>query len=809
MDHRSAFFPDPTLGMAALDGGGRITAWGGAASAILGYDAEAVVGRNAAGLLASDGDRPAVLAAARRCRMGDSVRDTLALRHHDGHRVELMARAWPVVAGAGETHWHTFFIEVAKVRRWDTDRAVIEGLFVQAPIGLAVLDTRLRFVRVNDALERIHGLPRDTALGQRVSALFPGPEADRMENRLRQVLETGEPMTTEHRNWTAAAGERHQGWSIISFRLVDPCGTVLGVASAIIDVTERNRARDRLTLLNEAGEHVGTTLDVTCTAAELAEVAVPRLADYIAVDLLRGIALGEESGPGPVGGGAVLRRAAVRSVQAGAPEASYPVGELITFHPATPQARAMATGKPVLLTTLEDSEEWLAHDRHRAAKMIEAGIHSVIVIPLRARDVTLGVAHFYRWQRPEPFEADDLTVAEEVVARAAVCVDNARRFTRERHAALTLQHSLLRVTTPEHSAATTACRHLPAAGPTGVGGDWFDIIPLSGARLGLIVGDVPGRGIHAVADAARLRTAVRALTQQDPAPDELLAQLDDIVAQAAEAAEYHPEAPTAGIGTTCLYAVYDPVARRCALACAAHLPPVVVQPSGVPLFPELRPGPPLGLGGMPFETTDIDLPEGSTLALYTNGLLHGERGHRDIGTVLHTLRRTLTHPDGSLDQACEAVLDALLPSRTPDDDAILLLARTNALGPDRVATWDLPLDPAIVGQVRSLTGSQLAAWQLDELAFTTELIVSELVTNAIRYARAPIQLRLIRATSLICEVSDASSTSPHMRQAAETDEAGRGLFMIAQMADRWGTRYSLTGKTIWAECATPSSATVE
>ncbi|MFE5683352.1 PP2C family protein-serine/threonine phosphatase [Streptomyces sp. NPDC056512] len=238
-----------------------------------------------------------------------------------------------------------------------------------------------------------------------------------------------------------------------------------------------------------------------------------------------------------------------------------------------PRPYALATGEAVLLPTLEGSEDWVAHDRHRAGKMATAGVHSVMVVPLRARDVTLGVAHFYRWQRPDPFDADDLTVAGEVVARAAVCVDNARRYTRERDAALTLQRRLLQVTTPQLSAATTAHRYRPSGSRTGVAGDWFDIIPLSGARVGLIVGDVPGRGIHAVAEAGRLRTAVRALAQQDLSPDELLIQLDGIVSQAADG-EDTPGAPTAGIGGSCLYAVYDPVSHRCTFACAAPRLPV-------------------------------------------------------------------------------------------------------------------------------------------------------------------------------------------------------------------------------------------
>ncbi|MFB8272493.1 SpoIIE family protein phosphatase [Streptomyces sp. NPDC055955] len=801
MEHHAAHFPDRFAGAAAMNRCGVITAWGGSAAELLGYDADAVIGLPAVDLLAADADRPKAAAAVRSCKAGESVRGELTARHRDGHGVDLLVRAWPVVTDSGRD-WFAIFVEAGEIRRWDTDRAMVDGLFEQAPVGLAVYDSQLRFLRINDALQEIHGIPREDTLGRRLSELFPGPEADRMEARLRRVLETGEPATQEHRAPMPALQGWKREWNSTSFRLVNPGDTVLGVASAIVEVTERNRARDRLVVLNDASTEIGTTLDVTRTAVELAAVAVPRLADFIAVDLLQGIALGEEYVPGPVGGGAVLHRAAIRSVHEHAPEASYLPGALITFHPATPQAHAMATGEAVLLPTLEGSEDWVAHDRHRAGKMATAGVHSVMVVPLRARDVTLGVVHFYRWQRPDPFDTDDLTVAEEVVARAAVCVDNARRYTRERDAALTLQRRLLQVTTPQLSAATTAHCYRPAGSRTGVAGDWFDIIPLSGARVGLIVGDVPGRGIHAVAEAGRLRTAVRALAQQDLSPDELLIQLDGIVSQAADG-EDTPGAPTADIGGSCLYAVYDPVSQRCTVACAAHSPPLIVEPSGTVRLLDLSSGPPLGLGGMPFETTDVELAEGSILALYTDGLLRGTTGRGDIDAGLDRLRRALARPHSDLSHTCDTVLDTMLPVHGGADDAVLLLARTHALGPDRVATWDLSLDPAIVGQARNLTTSQLTAWELDELAFTAELVVSELVTNAIRYARAPIQLRLIRSTSLICEVSDASSTSPHMRQAADTDESGRGLFMIAQMAERWGARYTLAGKTIWAECATP------
>ncbi|WP_373462488.1 SpoIIE family protein phosphatase [Streptomyces sp. V3I7] len=552
-------------------------------------------------------------------------------------------------------------------------------------------------------------------------------------------------------------------------------------------------------LLDEASGRIGTTLDVTRTAEELTEVAIPSVADYIAVDLLEGLARGEEYIAGSVGSGAPLRRAAIRSVIADAPEASYRVGELITFPPASPQAESMATGKSVLLPTLEHSQEWLAYDPVRRDKMRAAGIHSVVIVPLRARDVTLGVVHFYRWQNPDAFDHDDLLIAEELAARAAVCLDNARRYTREHHAALTLQRRMLQGSLPEQTAIEAACRYLPARAHAGIAGDWFDVITLSGARVALVSGDVPGRGVAAVAGAGRLRLAIQTLAQLDVPPDELLSQLDDTVARAASG-QPDSEDLAEEVGTTCLYAIYDPVSRQCTVASAGHLPPVIVDSQGKAECVELPVGPPLGLGGHPFETIDVEVAEGSILALFTNGLLDGYRG--DLIAGLELLGRVLgDQRDRPLDEICDAAVAVLQPDREPEDDAILLLARTRALGEDRVASWELSDDPAVVAESRSLVTRQVQEWGLDEAAFEAELVTSELVTNAIRYGRAPIQLRLIRGRTLICEVSDASSTSPHLRDAASTDEGGRGLFMVAQIAERWGTRYTPTGKTIWAECS--------
>ncbi|MFE9438495.1 SpoIIE family protein phosphatase [Streptomyces sp. NPDC006602] len=557
-------------------------------------------------------------------------------------------------------------------------------------------------------------------------------------------------------------------------------------------------ARRRLELLHDAGVRIGTTLDVTRTAEELTEVAVPRFADVAAVDLPDAVLQGEE--PGPLGGaGTPLRRVALGSVH-GMPHL-YGVGDPVHYVPSTPQARSLESRQSVLEPVLLEAEGWLAQDRARLERVLAAGIHSLITVPLRARGATLGVVSFYRSDKPAPFEEDDLSLAQELAGRAAICIDNARRYTREHNTALALQRSLLPRGRPEQSAVDVAYRYLPAQ--AGVGGDWFDVIPLSGARVALVVGDVVGHGLHAAATMGRLRTAVHNFCSLDLPPDDLLTHLDDLVGRLDRGEGWavdNSQADCGIVGATCLYAVYDPVSRRCTLTRAGHPFPAVVAPDGTVEFVDLPSAPPLGLGGMPFETVELELAEGSQLVLYTDGLI--EDRHRDIDAGLDQLRTVLAHAGRAPEDTCEAVLDALLPER-PSDDVALLVARTHALGPERVAQWDLPSDPAVVSRCRALVTEQLASWGLDELAFTTELVASELVTNAIRHAAGPVQLRLLRDRALICEVSDGSSTSPRLRRARTEDEGGRGLFLVAQLTERWGTRYTPNAKIIWTEQPLP------
>ncbi|MFF1561488.1 SpoIIE family protein phosphatase [Streptomyces sp. NPDC058279] len=656
--------------------------------------------------------------------------------------------------------------------------------------GVLITDGTGRLLLANDEAVRLLRLPPD-AEGRLVGEL-PG-----LDRQLVELLRSGREATDEMHE----AGDR---LLVINQRPTRLRGRSEGTSVTIRDSTEMqvlstraDAARRRLKLLYDAGVGVGTTLDVERTAQELADVAVPRFADFVTIDLAEPVLHGDE--PTSTSD---LRRTAVSGIRDDLP--LYQRGILIDFLPSTPQARGLDSGRGEVVTDLSDAPGWYAQDPPRAQAIIDYGIHSLITAPLKARGVVLGVVNFWRSRKPEPFDEEDLSLAEELVARAGITIDNARRYTREHALAVTLQHSLLPRDLPEQNAVDVAHYYLPAQ--SGVGGDWFDVIPLPGSRVALVVGDVVGHGLHAAATMGRLRTAVLNFSSLDLPPDELLARLDDLVQYIDQSTDGSGGGPdSAGLlGATCLYAVYDAVTQRCTIARAGHVPPFVVRPDGRVEMPELPPGAPLGLGGFPFESAELDLSEGTQLVLYTDGLIE-DRG-RDIEEGLDLVRAALGHADREPEETCRALLKAMLPVR-PRDDVAVLVARATALGADRIAEWEVPFEPSAVGEMRALAVAKLEEWGLSELAFGTELVLSELVTNAIRHGVAPVRLRLLHDRVLTCEVFDSSSTSPHLRYAATTDEGGRGLFLVAQISRRWGVRYTPEGgKVIWSEQQLPDAA---
>ena len=831
-----------------VDAQGRVTRWNQGAQSLLGYPAAEIVGHSAAELMAEPVSPADLLYAVGAEPERWSGR--LALRRRDGRRVDVVVVAHHGAPGCGPDTWRLVCpLDGRQPRPEDDDLA--HWAFDQLPrCSVSLYDADLRYRRSNQSMESVVGLPDDAIRGLRIHDITTQPQTEALADGLRRAVDSGEPCRLESFQRTGGQRRAH-AWSVDFAPLKDPDGEVQGVALVAHDITEQYWARKRLVLLNEAASRIGSTLDVAQTACELMEVTVPELADFASVDLLTALESDAEVGEEALHGTVTLRRVAHRFAPGSSPalKTVLDIGVADSYPEFTPPARALASGAGVL-SNAEDAEfiEWMRTDSVRAARIREQGYHSMLAVPLRARGATLGVAVFYRRSRQdrmERFDHDDLLLAEELAARAAVAVDNARRYTRERETALSLQRSLLPRRAPEHSAVEVATRYIPAGAQPGIGGDWFDVIPLSGARVALVVGDVVGHGIQASATMGRLRTAVRTLADVDLPPDELLTHLDDLVVRLSAEAEAgagagavagagagagvggtdaaqsgsaqsgstqsgstqpataqvgstQPATAQAGseVGATCCYAVYDPVSRTCTLASAGHPPPVIAPPGGPATVLPISVGPPLGIGGLPFEATVVELAEHSILALYSDGLI--ETRERDLDEGLAKLCDVLSAPDRPLDESCDAVLSALITGR-PQDDVALLLTRTRALDAGRVAAWDVASDPVAVSQTRKDVSARLSVWGLEDLSFATELIVSELVTNAIRYGAPPITLRLIQDDTLICEVSDCSSTAPHLRRARVFDEGGRGLMLVAQFARSWGTRHTPTGKTIWAE----------
>ncbi|MGW3622108.1 SpoIIE family protein phosphatase [Streptomyces sp. NPDC000880] len=778
---------------AVLDARGTVVGWSPTAQTLLGYLPQEVLGHPIGALVvhSAGGHRTAAdLPGAPFSR-----RQVLPMRHRDGRTLRVATTVLPLShTGAGPARLLSL-ADADETEQWEALQAMLRGLATQSPVGLAIYDTQLRVVWTNFALLHEMGTSQYAGMGpddmvthgEVLSSRYPAT----LEETMRRVLATGEPVIELHYRGRPPADPEHDHvWSCSYYRLQDAGSPALGVCEETVDITARYLAQQRLDLLVRAGGQVGTTLDMARTAQELSAVTVPQFADAVTVDLLEEVLGGDQPTPG-----SEPTRSVVRVWGAGhgatGPDEARPA-QRIDFPPDSPQARSLSSGRSVLERRLVT---------HGADGRPPAS--SRLVVPLRAEGATLGVVTFARDSHPDPFDTGELAVADELVARAAVCIDNARRFTREHAAALMLQRSLLPQSLPRLTAVEMAYRYLPADSRAGVGGDWFDVIALSGARVGLVVGDVVGHGLRAAATMGQLRTSVRVLARLDLAPEELLARLDDLIGQTADEQDAALiESDGTALGVTCLYAVYDPVSGLCRMARAGHILPGVVDPAtGSVTFPDLPAGPPLGLGGLPFESAELKLPEGSLVAMFTDGLVRG-RG-RDVDAEFDRLRAVLTEHRHPLEELCDEAVGPLLPGSV-DDDAALLLVRTRTLDRHQVAAWELAADPEEAGRARAAVAEQVAEWGLDDLVFTTELVVSELVTNAMRYASGPIQLRLIREQTLICEVSDTGHTSPHLRHAGSDDEGGRGLFLIAQMTLRWGTRHTSAGKTIWAEQALPS-----
>ncbi|MGN6242745.1 MAG: SpoIIE family protein phosphatase [Motilibacteraceae bacterium] len=675
--------------------------------------------------------------------------------------------------------------------------ALLGAMVEQSPLGLAIFDDHLRFRTVNAALARINGMPVEEHLGRRVPELLPHMDAA-VEDVMRRVLETGVPATNVlHRGRTPADPRRDRVFEVTYSRIDAEDGRALGVAAFATDVTARHEALQavssaqfRLALLDEASARVGTSLDLRRTAEELCDIAVPRFADHAAVDLLDSLLAGEE---GPLGApGTRMTRMAFRSHDEHLAD-RFPVVTASLDYPAdAPAARAIATGRPQLVDPVDDEfVRRTARNDDEVHAVLAVGVGSAVVVPLVARGAVLGVASFVRNRESRTFDAQDLALAAELGHRAGLAMDNARLYTRERATALALQRHLLPPDEQRVQEVEVASRYLPGVSTTEVGGDWFDVIPLAGGRVALVVGDVMGRGVRAAAAMGQLRTAVRTLAVLDLMPEDVVAHLDDLAQSLAQVQL-----------ATCIYAVYDPVTRELRWASAGHLPPVLVPPDGPATLLPIPSGAPLGVGGVAFESACVQVPDGTRVVLYTDGLVES-RG-LDLDHGLDALREALDTAPDDLDALCDDVLTRLGRDAAHDDDVALLAARLHALPERRAESWEVPSDLAAVSRARALTRAALADWGLEPLDDTATLLVSELVTNAIRYAKDPVELRLLLLDDrLEVSVADHDTRLPRLMRADADAEGGRGLHLVGTLARRWGARSTADGKVVWFDVPLP------
>ncbi|MET8805045.1 SpoIIE family protein phosphatase [Streptomyces sp. NPDC004546] len=664
------------LGVASvvLDTTGRIVLWSPQAEELFGYSAGEALGQYAARLMVHERHFELVgKLFADVMRTGQSWAGGFPIRHKDGSTRLVEFRNMRLLDDRGDVYALGLCADQSTVRRLEQDVALSERMVKQSPIGYAVLDTELRFVSVNPAMEQINGVPAAEHVGRTMREVLPMLDSEPVETDARRVLDTGVPVidSTLIARTPADPDEDHT-WAHSLYRLDDAMGNVLGVAVSVVDITEQHRAsleaeaaRRRLAVIADASARIGTTLDLDRTACELAEVAVPELADVAAVDLLDSVVDGRRSTLGP-SESAMIRALAVRPQDdSDAVQAADPPGRIAWYGPDRLVTECVRSGEVVLVPQVKDEDlPRIARCPESAELLDRAGLHSYLAVPLIARGEVLGALDLKRTRNPAPFDEDDVLLARELAARAAVQIDNARWYQNARNTALTLQRSLLPSRPPETIGLEVASRYQPAGATSEVGGDWFDVIPLEGGKTALVVGDVMGSGLSAAATMGRLRTATTTLAALDLDPALLLEHLDKTTS-----ALDHSIA-------TCMYAVHDPHLRECRIANAGHLPPARLRPGRPPELLDLPTGVPLGVGGVAFSTVTVDFEPGDELVFYTDGLVETRR--HSLDERLDFLLSLLDDPSRPLEETCDFLLRTL---HHPDnhDDVALLIARAQEL----------------------------------------------------------------------------------------------------------------------------------
>ncbi|MFD4601667.1 SpoIIE family protein phosphatase [Streptomyces sp. NPDC058464] len=813
MDHGSERDAHPSLGagegapgriplaVVVVDRDGRVSHWSSGARRLFGAAKEEAIGRSVLDLLPVSGALPdddeitPYGAYAAYDGLGPDLESSLDGRLNfpaagrarltvpDRDRADVLWWSYPLV-GPGDERLLVLAADAERLRRTEHDE------------GIA-------FERIAPGFALHTDFPGAEELARRLPEILPSMSVDESARIVAQVLELGYPILEFSQNdrvpvtpdWgvarrTERMARRERAARVAAQGLPVPAE----LADDDGEDLEYAAVRERLEFLNEVSGKIGTSLDLSRTIIEVSRAVVPRFTDVAGTYLREQVVAGEEFPDGVPDTTTMWHRVAVEHTdEPGRWDDVIPVGEAMPFPAHTPFFQCMTTGEPVLVPriSVEMGHAIASQFEKRDIRPLITG-RSMLVVPLKARNVVLGFMILLRHPERELFNDMDRVTGAELAARAGLVLDNARMYTFQESVAETLQDSMLPHIPPRMAGCDIATRYLPGTLLGRVGGDWFDSVKLPGARTALVVGDVMGHGLNSAAMMGQLRTAVQTMAAMDLPPAQLLRNLDDLAQRLGDS-----------YLATCLYAVYDPIEGELHLANAGHIPPVLVRAvDGRSELLDLPTGAPIGVGGIAFESLRVRVDPGDRLVMCTDGLV--EMRGEDIGVGLATLCESAAHPAASMDDACDTIIRALNTRGGRKDDVALLMARLNGIEPEDVAEWRLALDPAEVRRARAVVREQLHDWGLARLADPAELMVSELVTNAIRHSHSrPVQLRLIRGETLLCEVDDDDHTLPTLLGADPGAETGRGLRVVSTLAREWGTSHTAAGKTVWFELTAP------
>ncbi|KOU77873.1 PAS/PAC sensor protein [Streptomyces sp. MMG1533] len=663
-------------------------------------------------------------------------------------------------------------------------------------------DEDVAFERIAPGFALHTDFPGADELARRLPEILPSMSVDEGARIVAQILELGYPVLEFSQNdrvpvtpdWGVPRRAERRARRERAARALAEGRPVPQDAADESEDLEYAAVRERLEFLNEVSGRIGTSLDLARTIVEVSKAVVPRFTDVAGTYLREQVVAGEEFSEGVPDTTTMWHRVALEHTdEPGRWDDVVPVGEAMPFPAHTPFFQCMTSGEPVLVPRISEpmGHAIASQFEKRDIRPLITG-RSMLIVPLKARNVVLGFMILLRHPERVEFNDMDRVTGAELAARAGLVLDNARMYTYQESVAETLQDSMLPHIPPRMAGCDIATRYLPGTLLGRVGGDWFDSVKLPGARTALVVGDVMGHGLNSAAMMGQLRTAVQTMAALDLPPAQLLRNLDDLAQRLGDT-----------YLATCLYAVYDPIASELHIANAGHIPPVVVRArDGGSELLDLPTGAPIGVGGVPFEAVRVRVEPGDRLVMCTDGLVE-VRGE-DIGVGLATLCESAAHPAASMDDACDTIIRALNTRGGRKDDVALLMARLNGIEPDDVAEWRLPLDPIEVGRARAVVREQLHEWGLAGLVGPAELMVGELVTNAVRHSHSrPVDLRLVRGDTLLCEVDDDDHELPTLLSAGPGDEFGRGLRVVSTLAREWGTSRTKAGKTVWFELTLP------